>query len=91
MRRYRGDIYDSADELIAAITRHLERMSGYSIWTIGTTRNAQRCYHDLEEPPFWAFWVAEQPDVAQSVKEHFIALGMKADTGSTPGEVVYIY
>jgi hypothetical protein len=91
MRRYRGEQYDSAEELVASIDRHLQHMSSYAMWTIGTARNADRRYEDLGEPPFWAFWMAASAEIARGAKEHFVARGMKPDSGSTPGDVVYLY
>ena len=91
MRLLRKNDYQSADELLAAVKRHLRRMSEFSMWTTGTTDDPGVRYDELDAPAFWCHWEAASSEVAESVKGILIQYGMRLDPRDKPGRVLYVF
>ena len=78
-------------DLIEDIEHHLLHMSDCSLWTIGTTRNPEKRFEDLDEPSFWRCWEAADSEAAAAVLRHFLDKGMKPDPVNDTGSFIFLY
>lgn len=67
-----------------------EKVTHYSVWTIGVTDDPERRKSEHGNPNVWYHWDADSEDAARNVEAYFIAKGMKGDTGGG-GRADYVY
>ena len=69
-----------------------EKVSVYSVWTIGVTDDPDRRKKEHGNPARWYQWNANSEQAARNVEAYFIDEGMKGATGGGGGaDYVYIF
>lgn len=78
----------------SAIKAQIEAVvsGNYPDWTIGITDDPDRRKREHGNPSRWRHWYGDTEQIARDVEKHFLAKGMKGDTGGgfTPN-YVYIF
>lgn len=85
----------TAQEIAAAIYDHLKGKTNYSSYYVGITNDIERRLFGEHNVPRNSHWrihnEAINKEHAQAVEEHFLAKGMKGDTGGGTDDSVYAY
>lgn len=85
------------EQIIAEIDAHLQKSDKkyWSDYYIGITNDINRrlfTEHNVNRDNAWWIWrEATSKSVAQAVEEHYLALGMKGDTGGGTDDSVFVY
>jgi hypothetical protein len=72
-------------------------MKFYSDFYIGITDNIEHClftkHHVSKDTSWWIYRTAIDDDIARSVENHYLKLGMRGDDkdGNDKGNIVYCY
>lgn len=67
-----------------------QRVSDYSVWTIGVTDDHARRKREHGNPQTWYTWNGDTEQIARNVEAHFKGKGMKGGTGGL-GSADYVY
>lgn len=85
------------DQIIADINAHLQKSNKehWGDYYIGITNDIPRrlfSEHNVSENNAWWIWCeAINKATAQAVEEHFLALGMRGDTGGGTDDSTFVY
>ena len=87
----------TAKEIIAEIDAHLQvsKKEYWSDYYIGITNDVERrlfTEHNVKKTnAWWIYCPATSKAAAQAVEEHYLAKGMKGDTGGGTKDSTYVY